>query len=110
MEHRWGRRQATDIDVDITAHAASGTGRILNISSTGAYLETSVKLRLCSLVYLERADCALGAPRTAAIVVRRTSVGVGLEWCEEGLFQRLYLPTSWIDLSVSRSTSRFIQL
>jgi hypothetical protein len=94
MEHRWGRRQATDIDVHFWAPATSGTGRILNVSSTGAYLETSVKLRVCSLVHLEPADTAPpGAARTAAIVVRRTPAGVGLEWCEkDGLFSRFIFP------------------
>jgi hypothetical protein len=71
----------------------SGAGRILNISCSGAWLETSVSLRLCSLLYLESLDDrAPPGARASASVVRRTAHGVGLEWCEkDGLFQRCHL-------------------
>jgi hypothetical protein len=86
MDHRWGRRQPTDLAVRFVAKAGvSGTGRVLNISLTGAYLETRVALRLLSLVYLEPDSSVSGdAPRgcTAASVVRRDALGVGLEWCD----------------------------
>ena len=61
-----------------------GTGRVLNVSSTGAYLETRLPLRLHSLLYLEPASASLtgNRMRIAASVVRRDALGVGLEWCE----------------------------
>ena len=86
MDHRWGRRQPTDVAVQVIAKSgARGTGRMANVSLTGAYLETHMPLRPLSLVYLEPADrnatdCT--CKRIAASVVRRDARGVGLEWCE----------------------------
>jgi hypothetical protein len=86
MDHRWGRRQPTHVVVRlITKSGARGTGRIANVSLTGALLETQMQLRLLSVVYLESADKAPAdgtARRVAAGVVRHDAVGVGLEWCE----------------------------
>lgn len=86
MDHRWGRRQPTDIGVHFVGKAgATGTGRVLNVSVTGAYLETGVPLRLLSLVYL-KPDTPVSDDDTrrciAASVVRRDAQGVGLEWCD----------------------------
>jgi hypothetical protein len=85
MDHRWGRRQPTDIAVRFAANAGvTGNGRVLNISLTGAYLETRVPLRLLSLVYLEP-DTPSGEDIRrciAASVVRQDALGVGLEWCD----------------------------
>jgi hypothetical protein len=86
MDHRWGRRQPTDVAVRIIAKPGiTGFGRVVNISLTGAYLETRAPLRLLSIVYLE-----LAVPRSspgargpiAASVVRHDARGVGLEWLE----------------------------
>jgi hypothetical protein len=87
MEHRWGRRQPTDIAVRVIGKllGATVTGRVLNISLTGAYLETTALLRVHALVHLETsgtASAAGGSRRHAASVVRRDATGVGLEWCE----------------------------
>ena len=76
MDHRWGQRQATNVAVHVVATSGrTGAARVVNVSLTGAYLETSVLLRLHSLVYL-------GSKRVAAIVVRHDALGVGVEWCE----------------------------
>ena len=60
---------------------------MLNISSSGAYLETTVRLRPLSLVYLQP-DCAgsweESGDRIAASVVRQDANGVGLEWSDAG--------------------------
>jgi hypothetical protein len=96
MEYRWGRRQETNIPVYFFALPVTrGEGRLLDISCSGAWLETSICLRLRTLLYLESLDDdAPAGSRTAASVVRRTPRGVGLEWCEkDGLFQRrLFVP------------------
>ncbi len=98
MEHRWGQRQSTDVMVRfVNLPATIGMGRLLNISVTGAYMETSVPLRRLSLVYLapavplssrdrlsshgrQSSHGRLG--RIAASVVRRDETGVGLEWSD----------------------------
>jgi hypothetical protein len=88
MEHRVGRRHDTDVAVRFVALPATiGSGRITNISLMGAFMETSCKLRLSSVVHIEglhsgRGHDHKGAPkRLAATVVRRCSGGVGLKWC-----------------------------
>lgn len=86
MEHRWGRRQSTDLMVRfLTMSGVTGIGRVLNISSTGAFLATTARLRPLSVVYLEPAAAAfweIQSRRIAASVVRQDASGVGLEWCE----------------------------
>jgi hypothetical protein len=86
MEHRWGRRQSTDLMVRFFATSGTtGIGRLLNISSTGAFLATTAHLRPLSLVNLESAAAAfweIQSRHIAASVVRQDAIGVGLEWCE----------------------------
>jgi hypothetical protein len=86
MEHRWGRREATDVAVYFVANSGTaGTGRVLDVSLTGAYLETLVSLRLLSVIYLKLDAKASTAGKTqciAATVVRSDGRGVGLEWYE----------------------------
>jgi hypothetical protein len=96
LEHRWGRRYDTDVAVRFVALPATiGTGRVTNISLTGAFMETKCKLRLLSVVHIEDLDSTkergrdLAAKRLAATVVRRCSAGVGLEWCERWSYSAL---------------------
>lgn len=83
MEHRWGRRQPTDVKVRVASTDKIGTGRILNISMTGAFMATKMPLRLLSVVYVASSSSrrvrSTGMP---AFVVRHDAEGVGLEWCE----------------------------
>jgi hypothetical protein len=112
MEHRWGRRQDTNIHVFFYAlPATSGAGRLLNISCSGAWLETSVNLRLHSLLYLESLDDrAPSGARTSATIVRRTAHGVGLEWChKDGLFQRCHLGAMPESTALAPSTSHLMR-
>jgi hypothetical protein len=89
MEHRRGRRQATNFPVRFfAASGITGMGRILNISSSGAFMETNAQLRPLSLVYLESATQPFGngeVRRITASVVRRDAIGVGIEWCESAV-------------------------
>jgi hypothetical protein len=89
MEHRWGRRYDTDVAVRFVALPGTiGSGRVTNISLSGAFMETQAKLRLLTVVYIEGLDSPKErakpgvAKRMAATVIRRCSAGVGLEWCE----------------------------
>jgi hypothetical protein len=100
MEHRWGRRQPTDVKVRVASMDKIGTGRILNISMTGALMATRMPLRLLTVVYV--ASSSSRRVRTcgmAAFVVRRDADRVGLEWCEAlqdglGVLARLALLTN----------------
>jgi hypothetical protein len=86
MEHRCGQRISTDVPVSLIAlPAAIGAGRILNVSSTGAFIQTDLALPLLSLVYLEAGEAPRGvgvSGRFAAFVVRQCASGVGVEWCD----------------------------
>ena len=58
---------------------------MVNVSMTGAYLETSVLLRLNSLIHLAPYlpdNFTGGRTRVAANVVRHDALGVGLQWRE----------------------------
>jgi hypothetical protein len=75
----------------LTRPSITGLGRILNISSTGAFLETTMPLRHLSLLYLQPLEPPLGLTpmahaggHIAATVVRRSVDGYGLAWCEFG--------------------------
>jgi hypothetical protein len=94
MEHRWGRRYDTDVAVRFVALPATiGSGRVTNISLSGAFMETRAKLSLLTVIYIEGMDSATerGKPATsrrlAATVVRRCSAGVGLEWCDRSAWR-----------------------
>lgn len=81
MEHRWGERRPIDLAVRFSVRQGrAGTGRIINISSSGAFMETRVYLRLLSVLYLTPAEGE--DRRIAATVVRYDPRGVGLEWSE----------------------------
>jgi hypothetical protein len=75
-----------DVRVRFVALPATiGMGRVVNMSATGAFMETTVPLRRLSVLFLEPA--ATPAPngklkRMAASVVRHDTRGVGLEWCD----------------------------
>jgi hypothetical protein len=100
MEHRWGRRKSTDVAVRFVATPATiGTGKIVNISLTGAFLETRAQLRLLSLVHLELSGAVSGGDQASggdqenllvASVVRQTPLGVGLEWCDSAVSAAAY--------------------
>jgi len=106
MEHRWGRRYDTDVEVRFVALPATiGSGRVTNISLTGAFMETSCKLRLLSIIYIEGLDSNKdrdrngAAKRLAATVVRRCSAGVGLEWCARCSFAAPPVPSAGAELN-----------
>lgn len=88
MEHRWGTRRTLDVGVKL--HVRSGLpafGRLLNASSSGAYVATRLKLPVMS-----RVQVALGwdsrqrggRNRITAYVVRVDARGLGIEWQEFG--------------------------
>ena len=87
MEHRWGERVGVDLPVRITAHPFSvRTGRLHNLSVSGAFIDVAADLRLLSRVQvaITALPQRLGhpTPMIAAFIARRSEDGVGVEWCE----------------------------
>lgn len=82
MEHRWGRRVTADIDVQIFADPASvAWGRLRDISVSGGFIETALKIRALSTLSLtlptgrHKGRCV-----ARDIVIRSSRDGVGVEW------------------------------
>src|SRR6186713_2936248 len=85
MEHRWGRRRPCRARVCVTdGSGVAGTGRLSNISMSGAFLETALHLPLFSPVAVAvlHDDGAQHVVEFTATVVRTEPGGVGIEWCE----------------------------
>ncbi len=85
MEHRWGLRRPCRARVSVSAGAGiAGTGRLRNVSMSGAFLETALPLPLFSQIAVAvlRDDGSRHVVEFTATVVRAEPGGVGLEWCE----------------------------
>jgi hypothetical protein len=85
MDHRWGRRKITDAAVRFFALPGTfGMGRVTNVSVTGAFLETYVRLPLQAVVHVESLDPlnTVSRRRLTANVVRKSYGGVGLQWTQ----------------------------
>lgn len=85
MEHRWGARRPCRARVCVSAGSGmAGTGRLTNVSMSGAFLETALPLPNFSRVAIAmlRDDGARHVVEFAATVVRTEPDGVGLEWFE----------------------------
>ena len=86
MEHRWGERVGVDLPVRITGHPFSvRTGRLYNLSVSGAFIKVDYDLRLLSRIQVaiempHRSKHE--APVLAAYVARKYKEGIGVEWCE----------------------------
>jgi hypothetical protein len=86
MEHRWGERVGVDIPVRITGHPFTvRTGRLANLSVSGAFIRADVDVRLLSrisvAIELPRRP-KRDAPMIPAFVARKFKDGIGIEWCE----------------------------
>jgi hypothetical protein len=87
MEHRWGHRQTAHQPVRLlTVGGVAGYGYILNVSVSGAFVQTPLPARTLSLLHItfvsqNRRFCAIR--KASAQVVRKTADGLGLEWCEQ---------------------------
>lgn len=85
MEHRWGQRRPCRARVGISAGAGiTGTARVRDVSISGAFLETALRLPLFSQVAIAvlHDDGAKHALEFTAAVTRTEPDGVGIEWCE----------------------------
>jgi hypothetical protein len=85
MEHRWGQRMPCRASVSLSAGAGiGGAGRVRDVSSSGAFIETPVALPVgttATLLVLGN-ESAQRATKITASVVRVEPEGIAVEWCE----------------------------
>ena len=86
MEHRWGERIAVDIPVQVSVPPlVIGTGRITNISISGAWISGRFDLPPLARAFIVF-DFSLGgvaeALPIACFVARVRAEGMGVEWRE----------------------------
>lgn len=87
MEHRCGYRRTAHVEVLIRNRAGHiGEGTVLNVSASGALVETRLALAQHSRVFLQFSrSTERGRSRRVNIeaeVVRQAELGVGVEWVE----------------------------
>jgi PilZ domain-containing protein len=86
MDHRWGNRIPTDVEVRLACGTRrGGRGRLENVSMTGAFIRTAVRPPLLSQVLvITHADTDEGRKRyeATACVVRDAADGIGVEWID----------------------------
>ena len=85
MEHRWGQRMRCQARVYLSAGAGiCDTGRVRDVSSSGAFIETTLHLPMQTRVMLvvRGNKSATHEVEIAASVARVSRDGIGVEWCE----------------------------
>lgn len=85
MEHRWGVRKTLDVGVTLYIKSKLPSfGRLLDASSSGAYVRTNAALPVMTRLRLAlgRDGLRRSAHRIAAYVVRSDGRGIGIEWQE----------------------------
>jgi hypothetical protein len=85
MEHRWGQRMPCRAVVRISdGKQASGAGRVRDISSSGAFIETALDIPVYARIALSVLgnESAAHAVELSATVVRVDRDGFAVEWCE----------------------------
>jgi hypothetical protein len=80
MEHRWGKRCRIDLPVGLRIGSGSIEGRVRELSLSGAYLETVVRVGAGQSLSIELAGVEL--PPVAAWVIRQDAHGLAVEWQE----------------------------
>jgi len=85
LDHRWGLRSLCKARVRLsTGTGITGTGRVRDISASGAFIETTARLSAdaqVDLVILGN-QSASHTVELAATVVRIDDDGLGVEWCK----------------------------
>ena len=119
MEHRWGQRWEVEKSVQLrTRGGVVARGRLCNVSISGAFVESTLPVRLLSYVQVHFATELMSRRTNLSIegqVVRRSAEGFAVEWCEfapEAVYGLAVpeaassLPESAQATAVSRSVSR----
>jgi PilZ domain len=86
MEHRWGERIPMSLKVRLVSRpGAIGSGRLRDVSLSGAFVQTDLKLPVFTHVAIEfklNQGNVNEIQEVAACVARRVDDGLGVEWCE----------------------------
>ena len=85
MEHRWGQRMCCQARVYLSAGAEiSGIGRVRDVSTSGAFIETRLHPPMHARVMLrvQGNESATHEVDIAASVARVDRDGIGVEWYE----------------------------
>jgi hypothetical protein len=82
MEHRWGTRIPVNVPVRISSASLSGTGRLRDLSVSGAYIETALALPASAWVQVQVARGTQPVMRLSGLVIRRDGHGIGIEWLD----------------------------
>ncbi len=86
MEHRWGQRVPATIKVRLRGRpGAIGSGCLRDVSISGAFVETALRLPLLTRVAIDAGSqgrASMGSRKLSGWVVRRNAIGIGVEWCE----------------------------
>lgn len=84
MEHRWGQRILCNARVRISGGAAAvGTGRMRNVSMSGAFIETAVPLPLFAPIAIAVIrESGVDEAELSGCVVRCDPGGVAVEWTD----------------------------
>ena len=85
MEHRYGVRYPSAIDVYVRSHSGrlAAKGQLLDVSISGAFVSTSLSIAPLSSITLEVISVVHSVRRWKPIeaqVIRRTDGGLGIEW------------------------------
>jgi|ERR1700722_2401092 PilZ domain len=87
MEHRYGVRYFSAIDVYVRSHSGrlAARGRLLDVSISGAFISTALPIAPLASITLEVLSVVESGRRWKPIeaqVIRRTDSGIGIEWKE----------------------------
>lgn len=85
MEHRWGQRIPVSLPVRMTAANIEARGVLRDVSTSGGFIETGVRLPLLSQLEVSLPRAAIDTSEdtlVSAFVVRRTHRGIGVEWSD----------------------------
>jgi len=87
MEHRWGQRKRCQARARLSGAGMSGTGRVRDVSTSGAFIETTMHLPIHARVLLmvRGNESAIREVEIAASVARVSRGGIGIEWCDTPL-------------------------
>jgi PilZ domain len=105
MDHRWGARTSVNLNVRVICQpGAIAPGWLADVSISGAFVRTELKMQLLSpvrIMVIDRLPSGRRSMDLPAYVVRRDREGMGLEWrnLSPKTLQRLYSVFAPLDVA-----------